>query len=112
MILLTRECLGAFGTALAGVLLFSLSSSLPAPFPPSVTRFVGIWAVALSLFPIWVITESWPAAALTGGICFAVIILVHVRQMRKPSVPPASTALHAPPSEQEAGEVQVPIVRN
>lgn len=81
--LLTPGCIGAMATAVAGVVLFALAGYLPTPFPPSISRLIGVWAVLSSSFPLWVASGSWPVTALINGLCLAVIILVHVLQTRK-----------------------------
>ncbi len=102
---LDSASLSALATAVAGVVLFAFASYLPAPFPPSVTRFVGFFALATALFSFWVASGSWPATAVVGGLGVAALLVVHVVQTRHTAVPPAAESAPVPSSvEESAGE--------
>jgi len=77
---LIPESIGTLCTAVAGVVLFALSPYLPAPFPPSVTRFVGMCAIGLGLTANGFFTESWQIPAVGGAICLAALVVIHLKQ--------------------------------
>ena len=78
--LMAPECLLALGTAVAGVLVYSLAPYLPSIFPPSFTRLVGFCAVGASLAPLWAVSEGWQLPGIVGACALAVMLTVHTLQ--------------------------------
>ncbi len=98
--------IGALATAVAGVALFALSQHLPAPFPPSVTRFVGFFALLAGLFSFWVASGSWPITVLIGVLGIAVMLVVHVVEMRHAPASPAARDASTPAVTADAAREQ------
>ena len=88
MLFLDPTSICAVATVVAGVVLFAFSTRLPALFPPSVTRFVGFFAVATALFSFWVASGSWPATLVVGVLAVAALLVVHIAQTPHTAVPP------------------------
>ncbi len=95
----TPEVLWAVATAAAGVALFGLAPYLPAVFPPWFTRLIGLFVTVLALATVWLLTWSWQAVALLGGVCFLLMVVVHLLQGRRVSRAADSAPIDAASSE-------------
>ena len=77
----------AVGIALAGVALYGVAPRLPSLFPPAAIRLLGCWLVCTTVVMLWARFETWQLPALVGGACFALIVVIHLRQtLRRPSL--------------------------
>jgi len=82
----------AICTAVAGVLLFGLASSLPSLLSPSITRLIGFGVVCAVLPTLWALSETWQLPALVGGIALGIMVSIHLAQTRKRLAPSGETS--------------------
>jgi len=96
---LSPNVLFAVGTAFIGVALFGLAPVLPSLFPRWFTRMMGFGVAVLALGTLWLLTWSWQATALLGGLALAAMLIIGAAQGCRRTPAPAGEETETPPAD-------------
>jgi hypothetical protein len=64
----------------AGVLLFAVAPRTTNLYPPALLRGIGVVALALGVWPLWVVTEMWWPPVILAVVGLAILIMLHLHQ--------------------------------